>query len=239
MRPLRSKRVLLIVGIVGVVLAALLVGADRFAAARAEGRIEAAVRLEHGARAGETEVEITGFPFLTQALSDRLDRVDATLAGVRSSGSSGRQVRITRIDARFHDVRLDGSWSAGRAARADGEAFISYADLSKAAGTAVTVGYGGTPGTLKVSTTIGVFGRSLSPSVISTVRLLGDGRTVRVHATEVPGAGLPGIEQLVRSKTDFDHRIAGLPEGLRLGKVTTGADGVRATLTGEDVLLGK
>ncbi|MGG8409762.1 DUF2993 domain-containing protein [Streptomyces sp. 12297] len=234
---MRIPRVLRVLLVIGVVLAGLLVGADRFAENWAEGRIEEQVRLDRGARAGDIEVDIAGFPFLTQAVSDRLDRVDAVLSGVETRSSSGRPVRITRIDARFHDVRLDDGWSGGTASRVDGEMFLSYEDLTRAAPLGVTVGYGGAPGTVKVTASIGIFGRSLSRSVVSKVTLL-DGSSVRVRAAEVPGEGFPGLAGLIRSKTDFDRRIEGLPTGLRLTGVTTSADGVRATLAGRDVLLG-
>ncbi|MER7764491.1 DUF2993 domain-containing protein [Streptomyces sp. NPDC097619] len=233
-RPLRKLLVGSFVGLL--VLAALLVGADRLALGYAEDRAAERARVG-GSRAAETRVEIEGFPFLTQALDRRFDEVTARLDGVETVTSDGRGLRITRIDARLHEVRLDGGRSTATAARADGEVFLSYADLSRAARDGVTVAYGGAPGKVKVTAGLSFLGRTLSRSVVSTVGLA-DGTSVRVRADRVPGEDIPGLAGLIRAKTDFDRRIDGLPKGITLSRVTTDERGVHAVLTGRDVHLG-
>ncbi|MFJ5549946.1 DUF2993 domain-containing protein [Streptomyces sp. NPDC093225] len=229
---MRALRILLI-GLA--VLAGLLVAADRLAEGRAESELADRVRFSQG-WAGETEVDIRGFPFLTQVVDHRLERVDAHLKGVDTK-SGGHPVRVTELDASFHDVRLRGDYEGGTATRADGTAFLSYADLTAASQEGVTVSYGGAPGKVKVTATIGVFGRTLSRSVVSTVTLVG-GNVVRVRAEHVPGEGFPGLEELIRRKTDFDRTVDALPKGLSLASVTTDGAGVRAVLKGTDVELG-
>lgn len=64
-----------------------------------------------------------------------------------------------------------------------------------------------------------------------------DGQTIKVRADEVPGEGLPGVEELVRKKTDFQGDIDGLPKGLELREVKVTEKGLEISVTGSDVSL--
>ncbi|RSS62759.1 DUF2993 domain-containing protein [Streptomyces sp. WAC06614] len=228
---MRALRILLIIGLV---LAGLFVLADRLAVGYAEDRIADRVKVGRG-QAASTSVEIHGFPFLTQALGHELEQVDVKLQGVEAS-NEGRRMRITEFDARFHQVKLNGDFSGGTAGTVDGSALVSYEDLTKASQNGVTVTYGGAPGKVKVTATVEILGRSITRSVVSTISLV-DGTTVRVRADEVPGEGIPGIEGMVRKKTDFDRRVDGLPRGIVLSGLTSDAGGVHLAVGGKDVVL--
>ncbi|MER5868570.1 DUF2993 domain-containing protein [Streptomyces sp. NPDC002044] len=234
-------RFLRVVVIIGVVLGALFVGADRWAAGYAENQLADRIQSRQGL-AGTAEVEIHGFPFLTQAASRDLERVDLKLRGVEAM-ADGRKTRLAELDASFRGVSLNGDYTRGTARRAEGSALITYADLTAASQTGATLAYGGAPGKVKVTAGIEVFGKSLTRSVVSTVTLEDakdpkDGKVVRVRAEEVPGEGIPGIEGLVRKKTDFDRRLdGGLPAGLRLSALTSDEAGVHLALTGSNVVL--
>ncbi|WP_411101624.1 DUF2993 domain-containing protein [Streptomyces sp. cmx-4-9] len=234
-------RFLRVVVIVAVVLGALLAGVDRWAVGYAEGRLADRIQARQGL-SGSTSVDIHGFPFLTQALSHDLERVDIALKGVDAT-ADGRKLRLTELDARFHDVKLNGDYTGGTARRAEGEALITWADLTAASQTGATLSYGGAPDKVKVTASVEVLGKSLTHSVVSTISLqdAGDGKEgkiVRVRADSVPGDGVPGVEKVVRRKTDFDRRLDdGLPAGLRLTALTSDEAGVHLTLGGSDVAL--
>ncbi|MGW5851515.1 LmeA family phospholipid-binding protein [Streptomyces sp. NPDC055254] len=234
-------RALRVVVIIGVVLGALLVGVDRWAVGYAENRLAERIQARQGP-AGTSEVEIHGFPFLTQALSRDLDRVDLRLRGVEAT-ADGRKTRLAELDARFYDVALNSDYSGGTAKRADGTALITYADLTAASQTGATLTYGGAPGKVKVTAGVEVFGRTLTRSVVSTVTLVDPqdgegGKIVRVRADEVPGEGVAVIEKEIRKKTDFDRRLdGGLPTGLQLSALTSDEGGVHLTLSGADVVV--
>ncbi|MFD3698457.1 DUF2993 domain-containing protein [Streptomyces sp. NPDC058646] len=234
-------RFLRVVVIIGVVLAALLAGVDRWAVGYAENRLADRIQARQGL-AGSTEVEIHGFPFLTQALSRELDRVDIDLKGVEAT-ADGRKTRLSELGATFHGVKLNGDYTGGTAERAEGTALITYADLTAASQTGATLTYGGAPGKVKVTATVELLGKSLTHSVVSTVSLVDaeggqGGKLVRVRADEVPGGGVPAVEKLVRKKTDFDRRLDdGLPAGLQLTALTSDEAGVHLTLGGSDVVL--
>ncbi|MFI8522237.1 DUF2993 domain-containing protein [Streptomyces sp. NPDC085481] len=226
-------RALRIVLILAVVLGGIFVGVDRLAVAYAES--EAADRVRLGAvRAESTDVDIKGFPFLTQVADKRLDEVEVKLTGVQAT-AGGRPVRIGELTAALRDVTVDDSYTSARAGSATGTALISYADLAAASGRDVQVAYGGN-GKLKVTGGVQILGRTLTRSVLSTVTLAG-GDTIRVRADQVPGEGIPGLEGLVRARTDFDRRIEGLPQGMQLTKVEAREDGLTVSVTGKDVVL--
>ncbi len=240
-------RFLRAVVIIVVVLGGLFVAADRFAVGYAESQLADRIRARQGL-AGSAEVEIHGFPFLTQALSHDLDRVDVKLKGV-DAVADGRKTRLTELDAGFRGVKLNGDYSGGTAQRAEGSALITYPDLTEASQTGVKLSYGGAPDKVKVTASVNVLGQTFTRSVVSTVTLVdapgggksggkGGGKLVRVRADEVPGEGIPGIENAVRKKTDFDRRLDdGLPVGLQLTGLTSDESGVHLKLSGTDVAL--
>ncbi len=140
-------------------------------------------------------------------------------------------------------MKLNGDYSGGTAERATGSALITYADLTAASQTGATLSYGGAPGKVKVTASVDIVGRTLSRSVISTITLVDapdskGGKIVRVHAEEVPGEGIPGLERQVRKRTDFDRDLGtGLPAGLQLAALTSDEAGVHLTLGGSNVVM--
>ncbi|WP_327368946.1 LmeA family phospholipid-binding protein [Streptomyces sp. NBC_01217] len=227
---MRALRILLVIA---VVLGGIFVAVDRAAVYFAESEVEGRVQVP-GATIGSTDVSIKGFPFLTQVAADRLDEVDVKISGIETD-TNGRRLRISRMNAALHEVKLADGYSSATAARATGSAVISYEDLTAAASDGVVVAYGG-DGKVKVTGTVDVLGQRLSRSVLSTVTLV-DGHTVKVRADKVPGEGIPGLEGLVREKTDFQREVGGLPSGLKLEKIQPTADGLEISVVGTDVRL--
>ncbi|MFE6682368.1 DUF2993 domain-containing protein [Streptomyces sp. NPDC057729] len=225
---MRALRILLVIV---VVLGGIFVAVDRAAVYFVESEAERRVAVT-GATIGSTDVSIKGFPFLTQVAGSQLDEVDVEISGIETD-ANGRRIRISRMNAALYEVKLADGYSSATAARATGTAVISYEDLTKAASDGVVVEYGGN-GKVKVTGTVDILGRPLSRSVLSTVTLI-DGRTIKVHADKVPGEGIPGLEGLVRQKTDFEREVGGLPSGLKLQRIQPTADGLEISVTGTDV----
>ncbi len=225
--------------ITAVILGGLFVAADRAAVYFAENQAAEKIRTSQGL-SGTPDVSIKGFPFLTQVLNSELDEVDVKLDGV-TAGAGDRSITVSGFDAQLHNVRINSSFTSAVAGRASGTAHLSYEDLTKATGDPdVTVAYGGQNGSsgnqVKVTGKVTAMGQPVQNSVVSTVTVV-NGDTVRVRANEVPSQGIPGLEQKIRQKTDFDRRISGLPKGIKLDKVVATPTGVDITLTGTDVNL--
>lgn len=226
---MRALRILLIVA---VVLGGVLVGIDRLAVAYAESEAASRVKLS-GTKSDSIEIDIKGFPFLTQVADKRFDEVDVVAKGVEATAGN-RQIRIGELTAALRDVTVTGDWSGARAGSASGTALISYADLTAASDREATVAYGG-DGKVKVTGGVEIMGRTLTRSVLSTVTVV-NGDTIKVRADEVPGEGIPGVEQLVRERTDFERPI-GLIAGMKVEKVEARPDGLAVAVTGKDIAL--
>ncbi|MEV4942285.1 LmeA family phospholipid-binding protein [Streptomyces zaomyceticus] len=227
---MRALRILLIVA---VVLGGVLVGIDRLAVAYAESEAAGRVKLS-SARSEAIEVDIKGFPFLTQVAAKRFDEVDVRATGVTATAGDKR-IRVGELTVALRDVTVTGDWAGAKAGSASGTALISYADLTAASDREATVAYGGN-GKVKVTGGVTVMGRTLTRTVLSTVSVV-NGDTIRVRADEVPGEGIPGIEELVRERTDFERPI-GVIAGMKVEKVEPRPDGLAVTVAGKDVVLG-
>ncbi|MCX5200342.1 DUF2993 domain-containing protein [Streptomyces sp. NBC_00237] len=229
---MRAIRILLILA---VVFGGIFVAADRFAVNYAENEVASKVRTSQGLSA-EPTVDIKGFPFLTQVLGKELEQVDVTMDGLEAS-ADGKKLAVGKMTAELHEVVLNSSFTSATAARATGTAVISYDDLTRAAGDKdVKLAYGGN-GKVKVTGTASVLGREFTRSVMSTVSLKNGGRSIAVRADEVPGQGIPGLEGIIRKKIDFERPIGGLPNGLKLDKVTPVQTGMEISVSGTNVHL--
>ncbi|MFE1343966.1 DUF2993 domain-containing protein [Streptomyces sp. NPDC058757] len=226
---MRALRILLVVA---VVLGGLLLGADRLAATWAESEVAGRASLA-GGRTDSVEVDIKGFPFLTQAADKRFDEVEVVAKGVHTQ-AGGKPVRIGELTLALRRVTVTGDWDGFRAGAADGTALISYADLVAASERATAMEYGG-PGKVKVTGSVTVLGRKVTRTVVSSVTLV-DGGTVKVRADEVPGEGIPFLEDLIRERTDFERPL-GRVAGMRVVKVEPRPEGLAVTVTGRDVAI--
>ncbi|MFG2531494.1 DUF2993 domain-containing protein [Streptomyces sp. NPDC048516] len=231
---MRALRVLLIIL---VIFGGLFVAADRVAVNLAEDMAADKIRGSQGLDKAP-EVSIKGFPFLTQVAGHSLEEVDAELGGIEAR-AQGHALRIDRLSAQFHEVGLTSDYSSiESAATATGNARINYADLTKAAGGGVTIGYGGQKdgrSQVKISPKIPVLS---SLDVTGSITIVG-GNTVRLRADGLPAVcrALPGCESKVRAQTDHDWKLDQLPGNLKLEKVVTTPEGLSISAAGKNVKL--
>ncbi|WP_416976244.1 DUF2993 domain-containing protein [Streptomyces sp. T028] len=243
---MRALRILLITV---VVLGGLFVLADRLALHFAEGEAADKLRTSEGL-ATTPDVSIKGFPFLTQVVGGSLEDVEVGIKDYEAdTGVNGQSLRIDDLKADMKGVEFSGDYSSATAATASGTATVAYDELLKTAKseetqvapglTAKVVGLSdGGNGKIKVTVEATVLGVKLAEpvSVLSTVTVEGD--TVRVHADSLPDfRGVTAAENEVRSITDFEQKIEGLPGGIRLDKVQAGKSGVEITVKGSNVRL--
>ncbi|MGW1669607.1 LmeA family phospholipid-binding protein [Streptomyces sp. NPDC002324] len=239
-------RALRILVIVAVILGGLFVIADRVAVGFAED--EAAEQLKTSEGLAETpDVSIKGFPFLTQVASGELDDVEVGIEDYEATtGKADESIRIDDLKANMHGVAFSSDYRSATAATATGTATITYDELLKAAksaptqilpgATAQVVGLSdGGKGKVKVDIKVTFLGKSTTYPVLSTVTV--DGDTVKVHADNLPNLVVEAAEGQVRSITDFEQKIDGLPGGIKLDKVEAASDGVDITVRGSNVRL--
>ncbi|MFK0061808.1 DUF2993 domain-containing protein [Streptomyces werraensis] len=244
---MRALRILLVVA---VVLGGIFVIVDRVAVHFAEGEAADRVRASEGL-ASTPDVDIRGFPFLTQVLGGSFDEVRVGISDYEAgAGEGGRTIRIADLRADLRGVEFSGDFGSAVADSATGTATVAYDELlrnAKAEPTQVAPGItaevvalsDGGNGKIKVALETTVLGTKLPEpvTVLSSVTVV-DGNTVRVRADALPALGGVEIaESRVRRITDFEQKIDGLPGGISLEKVRAAADGVDVTVTGKDVRL--
>ncbi|KUJ65388.1 hypothetical protein ACZ90_49225 [Streptomyces albus subsp. albus] len=218
-----------------VVLGGLFVAADRLAVNYAESEAADKIKSAEGLSI-DPKVSIKGFPFLTQALNKKLDEVEVNLDGLTTEGDKGQSVRLTELRAVLHQVRISGDFSSATADHATGRAHISYADLSAAAGSGVTVDYAGksAEGNSRVKITGSFMGFSMTANGTVTVV---NGNTIRMHLDRLPEGVPQRYESVVRARTDQEWRLTDLPEGMTLKNVESTPEGVDISVAGDSVHL--
>jgi hypothetical protein len=239
-------RALRILVIVAVILGGLFVVADRVAVGFAEDEVAQKLKSSEGLTA-TPDVSINGFPFLTQVAGGELDDVEVGISDYEATtGNSDDSIRIADLTAHMRGVKFSGDYSSATAASATGTATISYDELLKAAKseptrilpgvTAQVTGLSdGGNGKIKVNIKVSALGSSTTYPVLSTVTV--DDDIVKVHADNLPNLVVQAAEGQVRSITDFQQRIDGLPGGIKLDKVEAASDGVEISVQGSNVKL--
>lgn len=171
--------------VVGLVVLTAFAGlADRWAVLYAEHRSADALedRLD---LAAAPEVEIGGFPFLTQLADRRLDSVRLTVPDVAAD-----RVSLAKVSATAHDVQLDAegltSVRGARVPRLDGDVLLSFADLNRELGASQVTFTGEGRDRVRARGTLPVAGRDLRLRAEATIRRQGE----RGIATEIGGMRL-------------------------------------------------
>jgi len=222
--------------VVLVLLLGLAVLVDRVALGVAEDRV-ATELAERGGLQGTPEVDITGFPFLTQALAGRYEDVRISLTAAQLGQPEG-----TRADVELHGVELPlsgalaGTVDQVPVERIDGTATLSYALLSAQLGADTELTREGDG--LRITRTVEILGQELRLTAAGQVVV--EGNDVVVDVEEATGAGVDVPDFLLAQAVDLldlRYTVPALPFGLQLTDVTPAEDGVDIGLAATDTVL--
>jgi hypothetical protein len=223
--------------VVVLLLVGLGVVADRVAVGVAEDRVGEQIAAK-GGLAGTPEVDIAGFPFLTQAFAGRYDDVRISLTADELGQPAG-----TRADIALHGVQvplssvLSGSVDQVPVDRIDGTATLSYELLSAQLGGDTTLRPEGDD--LRITKTVEVLGQTIPLTAVGTVSLDGNQLVVDVEKATGAGVDLPDfLVSRVSDLLDLRYDIPALPFGLQLTEVEPAEDGVDVRVEAEDAVLG-
>jgi hypothetical protein len=225
-------RALLVVLALFVVLALV---ADPVAENLAEDRVAVALR-DSGGLAGTPDVDVRGWPFLTQAVGGTYDdvRISLTAAELGQPEGTRADVRLRGVHVPLSDA-LSGSVQDVPVDRVDGTATLSYALLAQQLGGDTTLAREGDR--LRVTRTVEVLGRTVPITAVGTVSLDGEDLVVDVEGAEAAGVDVPDVV-VDRAGDLLDLRYpVELPFGLRLTGLRPADDGVDVTAEGTDTVL--
>ncbi|MCV2490361.1 DUF2993 domain-containing protein [Geodermatophilus sp. YIM 151500] len=222
--------------VVLVALAGLLVVADRVAVVIAQGRVADGIARQ-GQLPGAPDVEIAGFPFLSQVVAGNYDEVRISF----DADDLGRPG--TRADVTLRGVQvplssaLTGSVQQVPVAAIDGTATLSYDLLSTEFGSGTTLTPDGDG--LRIATTVELLGRQVDLTASGLIEL-DDGDLV-IDVREATGAGvdLPaGTVERLSEALDLRYRLPDLPYGLELTGVAPTPDGVDVAVAASETVIG-
>lgn len=201
--------------VVLVVLVALLAVADRYLVHLAERTVAKQAQSSAGLRERPTVV-IHGFPFLTQAVRGRYQRIDVSATDLDRGG-----VRLARLDVTLLGLQLPlrdalrGSVTSIAVESLDASAVVSFADLAHRSGVmGMTIEPEGTD--LRVTGRVKVLGQTVSASALSRVSLRGGRIAVTARSVRVLGQTSPGVVNALAGVLDLLVPVGTLPYGLRL-----------------------
>lgn len=226
--PPRRRRKLKVALVTLVVLLALLVAADRIGVAVAESK--AASLLEQSENLdGKPDVDITGFPFLTQVVSGNYPQINVTADRITLVEGSLR-VPVRDMHVALHDVTVPHDFSGADVARATATARLDLTDLSTLL--RLPLKYLGN-GLLGAEQTVA--GQTVSLQF--GVKRRGDSIAFTDAKATVAGREVPltGLTDAVNAALGTVVDFSDLPFRVRLEAASVGPKGIDLALSGRDL----
>ena len=213
-----------------IILAAAAVGADRVAERVATGKAEDRLAA-HGVT--DPQVDVAGFPFLTQLLTRHFDDVTMTGSAVDVNRTHAEQVHVQATDV---DVPASGDATAGTV-RAT--LLVPYQEVLDRAGLHGLQMSPAGGGDVRLRGSVSVLGNSLDVSTVGTVRAHGDRIAVVPQSFELAGGGSVSgsLKGLLADRFGVSYTLRSLPDGVSVRRVAARPGGFVVTLVGTDVTM--
>jgi hypothetical protein len=219
-----------------VLLVGVLVVVDRVGHGIAERQVAEQVAARGGLN-GEPDGEITGFPFLTQAVSGEYDdvRIHLTAEELGQPEGTRADVSLRGVHVPLSDV-VSGSVQQIPVDAVDGTATLSWPLLAAQLGGDTTLSQDGDG--IRLTKTVEVLGFDFGVTAAGTVSLQDGDVVIDVEdasagAVDVPDFVLDQAAELL----DFRYPVPALPFGLQLTSLTPTADGVAIAVQARDTVL--
>ncbi|NES15678.1 MULTISPECIES: DUF2993 domain-containing protein [Micromonospora] len=241
----RGRRVLTGFVVLLLVLAGLLVVADRLAAGAAERAIADQVEQEvakQDATSAPPKVDVAGFPFLTQVLAGKYQHISIVLTDVQGK-VQGDAVDVPRLDVDARNVKASLDTLRSRqgdvtAETVDGRGTVTYDSLAKLLDRP-GLKLGEQNGKLTVTAPVDVLGVKLT--VHGTADVTVAGGKVALRFNELTAEGLPNLPLARQVLTNYakgisiDVPLPELPFQLNVRKVEPKPDGLVVTADAKNV----
>ncbi|GIJ75698.1 Protein of unknown function [Micromonospora phaseoli] len=242
----RGRKVLIGFVVLLIVLAGLIAIADRVAANVAERTIADEVRqqvAQQGAQSSPPEVEVGGFPFLTQVLDGRYERISIRLRDVQGSVQGG-VVALPSLDVDARNVRASlDTLRTGQgdvvAETVNGTGTISYQSLTALLDReGLTLGE--RDGQLAVTAPVDILGQRLTVTGTADI-VVGEQGQVALQFDDLDAEGLPNLPLARTLVNNFARSISvdvplpELPFQLTVREVRPQPQGLTVTADARDV----
>lgn len=214
-----------------VALLVLLVAADRVGAAVAERAAADTLQSSQGLRS-RPDVNIAGFPFLTQLAAGEYDKITVTAQGV-PLGDNARGLELSRLEVVLHHLSVSRSFSHFHADTASATGTIGLDQLGAALGAHLDYAGNGRVGLTRDLTVA----RHTVHVRVTAKPYLHDG-SLRFTDTSVigaDGASGPAIDALARL-FEIDIPLRSIPFDIRLTSLSAGENGLTLNLVGRDLV---
>ena len=222
---------LIIVLVVALFGAGLYFG-DRFAQHRAEQKAATALQPRLGTPQ-PPQVDIEGFPFVTQVASHLIDRIHIVADQIGTTNDA--LLTLAHADLVLTDVATNDWFKTMNISHAEGTALLDYAKLSSLAGAPMTYG---SDGRVELDMKTTVLGRDVEAVVSGTPRLNAKEQTMTLSDAKIAVAGvnLPEFtSQALLVALLKPIPLKGMPLGMTVTRITAAEDGVHVDLVGDNL----
>jgi hypothetical protein len=234
------------------IIAVLLVVADRVAASMAAGELESRIETELASRNvsySALDVSVGGTPFLTQVAQGRYESISIDMTQVRLPTGDGLEATMPELHTVANGVRVDTvelmqGGADVTAESVDGTAVVSYATLSSLVDFSqyflADVIFSERQGGLWATADVNVAGLEIPIEAEALLEVVDGTIQLRLRNAEAVGVSMPGVgldllDQLVNSV--IHARMPPLPFGLTLQSLVVTPAGLQVRITGRDVPL--
>ncbi len=217
------------------VVLGLALAADRAALWAAEAQLAAEIQRDQDL-AQRPDIDLLGFPFLTQAIEGRYDGGRLEIEDLRAE-----RLRVDRLVIDLRDVEVPlsdlvtASVHAVPVGAVSGTAYISYTDLAAATGVPrLTI----RPRGEKLELIFPVNRVGTSVQVTATARIGVVAQSVRMSSVEIQGVPVPrSVTNPVLAQIQSQLTVGALPYGLRLTDLRVTQDGLEITARARNTVL--
>ncbi|HEX6197321.1 MAG TPA: DUF2993 domain-containing protein [Jiangellaceae bacterium] len=226
-----------------VVLAVMLVAADRVAAWAAGEAVAARVDEElanYNVSAADSRADVAGVPFLTQVVSGEYREVTLRLRDVGSTGVRLPELRLIATGVSAPVSALVEDSGQIHADRVDGTAVVGYGTLAAQAGVD-GLELSAADGGVAVRLPVELLGVEVTLTGTATIRAADNTIAIRVTeltAEELPPGSASEVERFVQ-QLSFNFQLPDLPYGLVVESVRPISAGLEVSFSAVDVPLSR
>jgi hypothetical protein len=218
--------------IVVIVLAGLLVVADRVAVVVADRQIASRVQSAYNL-SSKPSVSVQGFPFLTQVASGNYHQIDVSIGSLSTDGVqvNGLTAQLSGVRAPLSDLLGHGS-SSITATQVTGSGTVPFSSVRSHLPRGVQLSQDGEA--LRLAGTVSYLGVTVPVSADAT--LAPDGSGIAVTPTRISVAsGSSALSSVIAGQFRFVVPVTGLPLHLAVRSVSVVPGGVRVGASAADV----